>query len=148
VRLKEELAAPLRVLQETARRIAKVSNESGIALVEDEYVQSFKVEMMDAVLQWCKGAKFADICKVRRPATSFLPHDRCRTELRVGADGARAQLTDVFEGSIIRCFRRLQELLRQMGQAAHAIGNTELEEKFAAGLEMLERPNTVVFNPS
>ncbi|GFZ49054.1 Hydrolase acting on acid anhydrides to facilitate cellular and subcellular movement [Saitozyma sp. JCM 24511] len=120
VRLKEELAAPLRVLQETARRIAKVSNESGIALVEDEYVQSFKVEMMDAVLQWCKGAKFADICK----------------------------LTDVFEGSIIRCFRRLQELLRQMGQAAHAIGNTELEEKFAAGLEMLERPNTVVFNPS
>jgi ATP-dependent RNA helicase DOB1 len=69
VRLKEELAAPLRVLQETARRIAKVSNESGIALVEDEYVQSFKVEMMDAVLQWCKGAKFADICKVRRVAS-------------------------------------------------------------------------------
>lgn len=64
VRLKEDLAAPLRVLQETARRIAKVSTESGIALVEDEYVQSFKVEMMDAVLQWCKGAKFADICKV------------------------------------------------------------------------------------
>ncbi|EIW68625.1 hypothetical protein TREMEDRAFT_63092 [Tremella mesenterica DSM 1558] len=120
VRLKEDLAAPLRVLQETARRIAKVSNESGIALVEDEYVQGFKVEMMDAVLQWCKGAKFAEICK----------------------------LTDIFEGSIIRCFRRLQELLRQMGQAAHAIGNTELEEKFGASLQMLERPNTVVFNPS
>jgi ATP-dependent RNA helicase DOB1 len=64
VRLKEDLAGPLRILQETARRIAKVSNESGIALVEDEYVQTFKVEMMDAVLQWCKGAKFADICKV------------------------------------------------------------------------------------
>ena len=35
-----------------------------------------------------------------------------------------------------------------MGQAAHAIGNTELEEKFTASLEMLDRPNTVVFNPS
>jgi hypothetical protein len=35
-----------------------------------------------------------------------------------------------------------------MGQAAKAIGNTELEEKFAKSLEMLERPNTVVFNPS
>jgi hypothetical protein len=35
-----------------------------------------------------------------------------------------------------------------MGQAAHAIGNTELEQKFASSLEMLERPNTVVFNPS
>ena len=108
------------MLQETARRISKVSNESGIAIVEDEYVQSFKIEMMDVVLQWCKGAKFSDICK----------------------------LTDVFEGSVIRCFRRLQELLRQMGMAAGAIGNTELEQKFAKSLEMLEKPNTVVFNPS
>lgn len=58
------------------------------------------------------------------------------------------QNIDIFEGSVIRCFRRLQELLRQMGQAAHAIGNTELEEKFSRALEMLERPNTVVFNPS
>jgi len=32
--------------------------------------------------------------------------------------------------------------------AAQAIGNTELEEKFGKSLEMLERPNTVVFNPS
>lgn len=64
VRLKEELSSPLRILQETARRIAKVSTESGVAVIEDEYVQTFKVEMMDAVLQWCKGAKFEAICKV------------------------------------------------------------------------------------
>ncbi|TYJ58170.1 hypothetical protein B9479_000994 [Cryptococcus floricola] len=120
VRLKEELATPLRTLQETAKRIAKVSTESGIALVEDEYVQSFKVEMMDVVLQWCKGAKFSEICA----------------------------MTDIFEGSIIRCFRRLQELIRQMGAAAHAIGNTELEKKFGESMDLLERPNTVVFNPS
>ncbi|KAH0627945.1 hypothetical protein JD844_008540 [Phrynosoma platyrhinos] len=37
-------------------------------------------------------------------------------------------------GSIIRCMRRLEELLRQMCQAAKAIGNTELENKFAEGL--------------
>lgn len=35
-----------------------------------------------------------------------------------------------------------------MGAAAHAIGNTELEDLFAKALDMLERPNTVVFNPS
>lgn len=64
MRLKEELAAPLRVMQETARRIAKVSRESKLPLVEEEYIQSFKVELMDAVMQWCRGAKFADICKV------------------------------------------------------------------------------------
>lgn len=40
----------------------------------------------------------------------------------------------MFLGSIIRCMRRLEELLRQMCQAAKAIGNTELENKFALGM--------------
>lgn len=35
-----------------------------------------------------------------------------------------------------------------MAQAAKAIGNTELEEKFTRSLEMLERPNTVIFAAS
>ena len=32
---------------------------------EEAYVASFKTELMDAVYQWCKGAKFSEICKVR-----------------------------------------------------------------------------------
>jgi ATP-dependent RNA helicase DOB1 len=134
--LKEELAAPLRVMQEIARRIAKVSKESKLPVVEDEYVSSFKVEMMDAVVQWCRGASFSEICKVgetyREHATillTFLP----------------IQLTDQFEGSLIRVFRRLGELLRQMAQAAKVIGNSELKEKFDKSSEMLERPNSVIF---
>ncbi|KAI0816866.1 antiviral helicase [Trametes gibbosa] len=116
-KLKEELAAPLRVMQEIARRIAKVSKESKLPVNEDEYVQSFKVELMDAVVQWCRGASFSDICK----------------------------LTDQFEGSLIRVFRRLQELIRQMAQAAKVIGNSELQQKFEKASEMLERPNSVIF---
>ncbi|KAI6121198.1 rRNA-processing arch domain-containing protein [Pisolithus sp. B1] len=116
-KLKEELAAPLRVMQELARRIAKVSQESKLPIVEDEYVSSFKVELMEAVVQWCRGASFADICK----------------------------LTDQFEGNLIRVFRRLGELLRQMTQAAKVIGNSELQEKFQKASEMLERPNSVIF---
>ena len=42
-------------------------------------------------------------------------------------------------GSIIRCMRRLEELLRQMCQAAKVIGNTELENKFADGITKLKR---------
>ncbi|KAL1687663.1 rRNA-processing arch domain-containing protein [Schizophyllum commune] len=117
VKLKEDLAGPLRTLQETARRIAKVSKECKLPVDEDAYVQSFKVELMDCVLQWCKGASFAEICK----------------------------LTDVFEGSLIRVFRRLGELLRQMSTAAKVIGNTELQEKFDKATEILERPNSVIF---
>ena len=63
MRLKEELAVPLRTLQETARKIAKVATESKLTMVEDEYVASFKVELMDAVVQWCRGASFSEICK-------------------------------------------------------------------------------------
>ncbi|SPC66710.1 probable MTR4 - involved in nucleocytoplasmic transport of mRNA [Ustilago sp. UG-2017b] len=119
-RLNEQLAAPLRIMQETARRIAKVSIESKLPLVEEEYVCSFKVELMDLVMQWCNGAKFAEICK----------------------------LTDVFEGSIIRCMRRLQELIRQLVQAAKAIGNEGLAEKFEKTLAMLEREGSIIFSPS
>ncbi|KAJ9117931.1 hypothetical protein QFC20_000212 [Naganishia adeliensis] len=95
VKLRETLAQPLRRMQEIARRIATVSTECKIPLVPDEYVQSFKMELMDAVFKW-----------------------------------------------------RLQELLRQMGGAARAIGNSDLETKFEDSIKLLERPNTVVFNPS
>lgn len=44
-----------------------------------------------------------------------------------------------FLGSIIRCMRRLEELLRQMVQAAKNIGNTELENKFAESIKLLKR---------
>ena len=42
-----------------------MSNESKLTVEEDSYVSSFKVELMDAVVQWCKGASFSDVCKVR-----------------------------------------------------------------------------------
>ena len=51
-------------MQEIARRIAKVSKESKLEINENDYVKSFKVELMDAVVQWCRGASFSDICKV------------------------------------------------------------------------------------
>ena len=110
--------------QDSARRIAKVCIESKIPLDEEEYVQvccvravplyvvtcnvtcqSFKSSLMDVVHAWCTGAKFSEICK----------------------------MTDVFEGSIIRAMRRLEELLREMSLASKAIGNSELENKFAEG---------------
>jgi superfamily II RNA helicase len=55
------------------------------------------------------------------------------------------QLTDQYEGTIIRTFRRLQELIRQMTAAAKAIGNNELEKKFTDALALLERQNSVIF---
>lgn len=45
----------------------------------------------------------------------------------------------MFEGSIIRCIRRLEELLRQLCNAAKVLGNTELENKFAEGITSIKR---------
>jgi ATP-dependent RNA helicase DOB1 len=30
----------------------------------EDYVEKFKPHIMDIVFAWCKGAKFADICKM------------------------------------------------------------------------------------
>ncbi|KAL2912079.1 ATP-dependent RNA helicase mtr4 [Polyrhizophydium stewartii] len=109
--LREELKQPLRILQETARRIAKVSLESKLTIDEEEYVDSFRHELMEVTYAWCQGARFSQICK----------------------------MTDVFEGSIIRAMRRLEELLRQLVDAAKNIGNTELETKFSDGIAKIKR---------
>lgn len=48
-------------------------------------------------------------------------------------------MTEVYEGSLIRLFRRLEELLRQMAQAGKVMGSEELEKKFEAALLKIRR---------
>lgn len=96
---------------EQARKVHKVYTESKINIDENDYINTFKLTMVDLTLAWCKGASFAEVCK----------------------------MTPLFEGSIIRCLRRLDELLKQLSSAAKAIGNTALEEKFEEASKTLKR---------
>jgi ATP-dependent RNA helicase DOB1 len=48
-------------------------------------------------------------------------------------------MTDVYEGSLIRLFRRLEELLRQMAQAGKVMGSDELASKFEDSLSKIRR---------
>lgn len=48
-------------------------------------------------------------------------------------------MTDVYEGNLIRLFRRLEELLRQMAQAAKVMGSDDLERKFEESLTKVRR---------
>lgn len=50
-----------------------------------------------------------------------------------------SKMTDVYEGSLIRLFRRLEELLRQCAQAAKVMGSEELEQKFEQALGKVRR---------
>ncbi|KAH8697210.1 putative ATP dependent RNA helicase [Talaromyces proteolyticus] len=108
---KDELVKPLKEIQAQARIIAKVSLESKLAVNEEEYVQSFHWELMEVMYEWANGKSFAEICK----------------------------MTDVFEGNLIRVFRRLEELMRQMAQASKVMGSEELEEKFETSLTKVRR---------
>ncbi|KAJ3342487.1 ATP-dependent RNA helicase mtr4 [Gonapodya sp. JEL0774] len=110
-KLRDDLQAPIRALQDTARRVARVSIESKLPVDEETYVQSFRTELVDVVYAWAQGIKFSQVVR----------------------------MTDAFEGSIIRAIRRLEELLRQMATAAKSIGNEELEKKFESGIEKIKR---------
>ena len=109
--LKEELAKPYREIQAKARLIVKVSQESKMVINEEEYCQTFKYQLMEVVYAWAHGKPFSEICK----------------------------MADVYEGSLIRLFRRLEELLRQMAEAAKVMGSEELERKFKETLEKVKR---------
>ncbi|KAK0626325.1 rRNA-processing arch domain-containing protein [Immersiella caudata] len=114
---KEELAKPFREIQAQARIIAKVSAESKLDVNEDDYVQSLKWQLMETVLAWANGKPFSEICK----------------------------MTNVYEGSLIRLFRRLEELLRQMAEGAKVMGSEELKNKFEESLSKVKR-DIVSFN--
>ncbi|KAL7557415.1 hypothetical protein ACA910_016631 [Epithemia clementina (nom. ined.)] len=109
--LKSYLANPFYKLQDAARTVARVEAACGIDVNEDEFVNQFNPEMMEAVYAWCQGAKFVEVQK----------------------------LTKAYEGTTIRTLRRLEELVRQITTAAKAIGNQELEEKFTKGGELIRR---------
>ena len=60
-------------------------------------------------------------------------------EQSIIADNHYSKMTDVYEGSLIRLFRRLEELLRQMAQGSKVMGSEELEQKFEAALASIKR---------
>uniref|UniRef100_A0AC35TI48 Superkiller viralicidic activity 2-like 2 n=1 Tax=Rhabditophanes sp. KR3021 TaxID=114890 RepID=A0AC35TI48_9BILA len=110
-KLQEELSGCLKTMQDYARRIYVVERDAGIEKDLDVYINSFKPQLMDVVHAWAGGVSFPDLLK----------------------------MTEVFEGSIIRCMRRLEELLRQMVNAAKSIGDKGLEEKFEQARVSIKR---------
>jgi ATP-dependent RNA helicase DOB1 len=49
------------------------------------------------------------------------------------------KMTEIFEGSLIRALRRLEELLRQLCAAAKSIGEADLAGKFQGGIDKIKR---------
>ena len=97
----DELFAAFNQMKTVAERIGKIKAEIDLTEKLDEYMNKFKPDMMEITLQWCNGDSFGDICKT----------------------------TEIYEGTIIRCFRRLDELVKELVDAAKVIGNTQIVQK-------------------
>jgi ATP-dependent RNA helicase DOB1 len=111
-RVPPEMEAAVAALREAARRVGRAEAECGMPADVDEYVASFKPELMEVVLAWCGGATFAHIMKLAGK---------------------------VFEGSLVRAFRRLDELLRQLAAALRAVGDVELAARVEEAIEKIKR---------
>ena len=115
----EKLVKPFQIILQTAENVATVMLDCKIPLDKDEYVKKFKPDLMELTYKWCGGAKFKEICEM--------------------AD-------DIYEGTIIRALRRLDELMSQFVEASKVIGNMELKEKFENAQKQLKRG--IVFTAS
>ncbi|XP_027928311.1 DExH-box ATP-dependent RNA helicase DExH9 isoform X2 [Vigna unguiculata] len=108
---REELDLLFMQLQDTARRVAQLQLECKVEIDVESFVKSFRPDIMEAVYSWAKGSKFYEIMEI----------------------------TQVFEGSLIRAIRRLEEVLQQLIAAANSIGETQLEAKFEEAVSMIKR---------
>ncbi|GAV62147.1 DEAD domain-containing protein/Helicase_C domain-containing protein/DSHCT domain-containing protein/rRNA_proc-arch domain-containing protein [Cephalotus follicularis] len=108
---REELDLLFTQLQDTARRVANLQLECKVQIDVERHVSSFRPDIMEAVYAWAKGSKFYEIMEI----------------------------TQVFEGSLIRAIRRLEEVLQQLILAAKSIGETEMESKFEDAVSKIKR---------
>ena len=116
--LPEELLVLFRALRAVAKRVGTMSQESKLDIDVKVYVDSFRHEMMEAAAAWAGGKRFRDVMKL------------CNT----------------FEGSLVRGFRRLEEVLRQLVAAAQKVGEQELAAAFEEARAAIKRD--VVFAAS
>ncbi|KAL6513217.1 Exosome RNA helicase MTR4 [Orobanche gracilis] len=108
---RDELELLFGQLQDTARKVAKVQLECKVQIDVENFVSSFRPDVMEAVYAWARGSKFYEIM----------------------------EMTPVFEGSLVRAIRRLEEVLQQLIQAAKSIGETDLEVKFEDAVSKIKR---------
>jgi len=94
-----------------ARNVAEVMVENKMPIDVEEYVTRLKPNLMDVILAWLEGKRFYEIM------------NQC----------------NLYEGTVVRVIRRLEELVRELASAAKTIGNEELAAKLNEGRSRLKR---------
>lgn len=97
---------------EITRRVATVQYDSGLPISVDDFVkESLNFGLIEVVYEWACGTSFKKI----------------------------TEITDVLEGSIVRAMTRLDELSREVRDAARVIGNSNLYKLMEESSELIKR---------
>jgi antiviral helicase SKI2 len=118
-----ELHGSLLEACERSKELAFLAGEEqlkkGLAIAPDEYVTTtLRFGLTEVVNEWAKGTLFSDICTI----------------------------TDVQEGSIVRTIVRLDEMCRDVRNAARIMGDSALYEKMEQASAAIKRD--IVFSAS
>jgi len=102
----------LKQLGNIAVAIGNTQLKHGMDIAPQSYArESIKVGLMQATYEWARGTAFHQIC----------------------------ELTDVPEGTIVRCILRLHETLKDVRNAARVIGNPQLYQTMERCADMIKR---------
>ncbi|KAM7541993.1 hypothetical protein Aperf_G00000012077 [Anoplocephala perfoliata] len=128
-----DMQAALETIRSKARELATIIEECrvrpntmsssvycavGVQSAVEDYVKKFTGEFMEVVRCWAEGVSFAKLLE-KYP---------------------------MFSGNVIRCLRRLDELLKQMQCGAKVAGDGDMETKFAKASCLIRRD--IAFAPS
>merc|ERR1712137_842153 len=109
--LNANLVNAFKLVKGIARNVAQTMRDQKMQIDVNEYVSKLRPQLMQVILSWLQGKLFSEIMR------------EC----------------SVYEGSVIRVMRRLDELVRQLAHAAHIISNKDLEDKLNRGRDKLKR---------
>ncbi|XP_077599732.1 superkiller complex protein 2 [Stigmatopora nigra] len=101
-----------------AQRIGELQRECGLPQTAEEFKGQFKFGLTEVVYCWARGMPFAEI----------------------------ALLTDEQEGTVVRCIQRLDEVLKEVRQAARIVGDSVLGSKMEKASLAIRRD--IVFTAS
>jgi len=110
--LPERLVLCCQKMKTIARNLGQLQKEQGLKVDPAEYCEStLKFGLVHVVYEWALGVPFKNIC----------------------------DLTDVQEGSIVRCITRLDELCREVRNCARVVGNPVIYRKLEAASTSIKR---------
>merc|ERR1712113_413071 len=89
-------------LKQLVITVCNIQQDAKLEVDAKKFVESFSSGLMDVTLGWSRGGSFAEIAK----------------------------MTKVYEGSIIRVLKRLDELMSELVKCATLMGNETLVKRF------------------